>query len=660
MYKIYQTSYKPFWINSENKPSSIYFEKIDFLWNEVNDISVNYINEESVSLTVNNLDTIYYKIEELNADNSIKNTTYFYFNSVLRRLTTGYIISCKIDYWTTFNMKVEKSFIDNNSIVKFRRAHLKLNDFKQYPVFVDSLLNSVNDWKSKNTPFINEWNEQLLKSNGKWIKYNKDINRIATTNNIVNGKLIADFSKFYKKNYVFNKYFVVDYEGEYLLFPDFSETIETPQDNLAEANKPGVNESYSAYIENNSNTYHYFYSSEKTNLNLMRIKGYETTQYNQEWTFCKLNTKSDMNYLINHSIFAAKKNTGFYFGPDIAMLLDITKFNLEWGIWSEYYQKDNKDYSINLFFIKLPFIGARAFNLFETNNQNVNTIVNNLNTPSYLTNGERDIIVGNTIIKYKQLINNNYLLRFDNSGFKLFPINQTNIDLFRVIEYGDLLPTNKDLYLEYVSSVRNSVNTGYWTNYAQKQFQIGQKAVGGLFNAITNQNAGSAISTIFNTVSNAVNLEFNNSLLIANTKAKFADMKNSIGITPQTYNIQNQNFYLIPQNWLDNNLNNLKNGYVVNYQYSIMDWLEPTIIDINNLFLFYGFELNNSYPFYKVFNQENFYFTQIDSEYLTRNINSLYPLNIDYQLKINAMNEWTAGVRIFKKEPNEVNTSWTI
>lgn len=657
MYKIYQTNYKPFWINSENKPSYQYFSRIDFLWNEVNDISVNYINEESVSLTVNNLDTIYYKIEELNADNSIKNTTYFYFNSVLRRLTTGYIISCKIDYWTTFNMNVERYWLEGHQTVKFRRGHLKLNDFKQYPVFVDSLLNSVNDWKSKNNPVFSYWKEQILKP-GKFYEYKTDNQTILGKYDTVDSKLVVDFAGFYQKNYVFNKYFVVDNEGEYWLFPDFSVGENTPQDMIKELNKQGISNNWVFY--NPTTNQGVKYQGEKEELNLMRLVGKYVGNggITNNVVVSKLNTKSDMDYLLNKSKFAAKKNTGFYFGPNLLDLLDSTKFNLDWGIWGE--ESTNANLGRCFFFLRLPFEGKKALNLFNNVNQGATTITNNLNTNSYLTNAERDIVIGNTVLKHKQLINNNYLLRFDNSGFKLFPFNQTNIDLFRVIEYGDLLPTNKDLYLEYVASVRNSVNTGYWTNYAQKQFQIGQKAVGGLFNAAANQNVNSAINTVFNTVSNSIGLEFNNSLLIANMKAKYADMKNSIGITPQTYNVENQNFYLITQNWLANNLNNLTPGNVVNYEYSVMDWLETTIIDINNLFLFYGFELNNSYLFYKVFNQENFYFAQVDSEYLSRNINALYPLNVDYQLKINAINEWTAGVRVFKKEPREVNTSWTI
>lgn len=657
MYKVYTTNYKPYWINSENKPSYDYFSQINFNWTLING-GVNYDSEQLISITVPNLDHIYFKIEEVDKKDVVKSVKYFYFDSVFRRLDNGFVVRCELDIWASYNINIEKHFIDNNSFVKFRRGSINLNNFIQYPVYVDSLLNSINDWKSKNNPIFSYWNEKILKP-GLFYEYKTDNQSILGKYQTLDSKLLVDFARFYQKNYVFNKYFVVDYEGEYWLFPDFScSENNTPQDTLNEINKPGISDNYVFY--NTINNQGVKYQGDKSELNLMRLtaKYVNNSSITNNLVVCKLNTKNDMDYLINKSKFAAKKNVGYYYGPDLFDLLDSVKFNLDWGIWAE--ESTNANLGRCFFFVKLPFEGKKVNNLFDNRNNGNTTITSNLNTNTYLTNGERDIVIGNSILKYKQLINNNYTLKFDNSGFKLFPNNQTNIELFNVIEYGDILPTNKDLYLEYVASVRNSVNTGYWTNYAQKQFQLGQKAASGLFNGIVNQNTNSLASTAFNTVSNAISLEFQNSLLIANTKAKYADMKNSLSIKPQTTNVEIQNFYLIPQNWLVNNLNNLTTGNVVSYSYSIMDWLETTIVDINNLFLYYGFEINSTYNYNKIAENENFYYVQIDSEYLSREVNNLYPLNLDFGVKLGCMNEWTAGIRIFKKDYIESNIKWTV
>lgn len=693
MYKVYQTSYKPFWVNGENKPSYNYFNSINFDWQELINSGANYVNEKTVSLSVKNLDKLYFKIEEIE-NNVVKKVFYYHFENVLKRMDTSMIISCKIDLWATYNIHIENKWITTNPLVKFKRATLQLWDFKQYYVYNDSLLESIPDWRAKNNPRVKTYDRINLvnKKYGDSINLGGEIPAFENYEYYLDDKLVSKswmknteivsnldsyagvyddnslnqkiFKQPTQRNYIYNKYLVV-YDNnmhEYLLFPDFS-VIE--EDANVTAGKE-INELYKMIDTSSSKTkfpnlsMDYSYSPIKVEGEIAKNPDDANNKNWVDITWWKVNNKAGMWYLLNNSSwFAAKSDIGYYYGPDLYTLL--TKFKPEWKIMIDEKSKKVNNltfYDGHVFFaIRLPFNGLSAKNVFDVPSPTPDLIINeNQTSMSYLSGNERFVIIGNTSMRYKQLLNNDYVLRFDASGFKLIPTNQTNNELFQIITYGDILPTQKDKYLEYVNSVRNSVNTGYWTNYSQKWLETGVRGFSGAANSLVKGNVVGFSTGLINLAANSFSLEYQNSLTIANTKAKYADLKNSLSVVPQTSNIEDIIYYQIPQNWI--RYNKGAAGDLISYQYSIFDWLDTTTVDINNLYVYYGFELNNTYNYAKVSSNEDYYYIQPDLEFLSRNINNLYDTSIDMNVKVDCINQFGNGVRIFKNEKHLIK--WNI
>lgn len=636
MYKVYHTNYIPFWINSENKPSYNFFQTINFNWEEIN-LSPNFIYEFELNIVVEDTKNIYFKLVRLNdIDQSVIETLYFHFDSIKKRMNKGFLISCKLDIWTSYNMLLENKFKTENTLIKVERASLPLKKYVQFPIAVDSLTEVVNEWRAKNEPIVSSWRNCLLDNkNGEFKKWNNgkfEITKFKQTDNV----LVSNLFTKELRNIIVNKYLVIYYENEYYLFPDLSVKYfkETEKDNndfiIHYPNNTGKNEE----------------AEDKETPTLIDFNGWINKKGTQdyEWMFIyKFNRSTDLEYLINQSkIFSAKKEIGYYYCLDLEIL--IKKFKLQWGFIQE-----NKRM---FFYLKLPFYGTIGKSIFTVQNNSTKIISLNSKNPTFYSDSEREIIIGNTHLKFKQLINNDYLLLFDYTGFKLIPTNQTNNELFFPITFGDMLPTNKDQYLEYVNSVRNSVNTGFYSAFADKSLNTAFKFGKALLNPPTS--VKQLLNQSWDLAGGVVDMVASTSVNIAKLRAKFRDLKNSLGVVPQTSNIQDLIYYQIPNNWLEYNKQSFTEGEIVTFQYSLFNWLETSLLDLNNLFVYYGYELNNTYNYQDISNFDNYYFIKITPEWLSANEYIYFSKNIDINVKRMCLEQWINGIRIFNNDNKQL------
>lgn len=638
MYKIYTTEYKPFWINNENKPDNSFFENINFNWIELNNTGVNYSTEQTITLFVENDKFIYFKIYD-----SVKNKDYyFHFESVLKRMDKGVLIKAKLDTWVTFNLKIVTDLIANNKVAKIDRGTIRLSDFVQYPIYNEELLN--NSWKKINNPNIGTPWKRLAIENRKNYFYKYD-----NTGKFLGYSLLKDSQLIYKgldykqKNKIVNRYLVVYNHNDfkYLLFPDFTFLNEAEHFDIN--GDSGISSpSYTVKSDNIASLFH------------LTAKIDNNAGNSEDITFFKLNRKKDLeNILTKSKLWSARTDIFWFYGPDLYTLIE--KFKLNYRIYNE----GNEYFT---FCLELPYYGQVAENVFNINISGDKRINKDMEIDSYFSNAEKTIFIGNKPMKYKQLINNDYLLFFNQAGFKLVPTNQTNKELLTIIDYGDILPTNKDQYLQYVNSIRNSVNTGYWTNSKESLWDIGWGSGRAILSTGLdtgknlygkNFSAKSYGLPVFDMIRNTASFIFKDSLMIEKMEAKYKDIFNSLSAFPETSNLFDLSSYLIPQNWLLTTGKDIEG--VVPFYFSVYDWLDSVKIDINNTFLYYGFSLNNFYSMRKIANQPNNFYIQFNNEWLNNNLYSMYGVNLDWTIISACLKELSNGIRIWKTEYSDNN-----
>lgn len=626
-YLVYETQYSPFWLKNENKPEKNFFNSINFNWKLI-PINPNFISEVEVNFMVNDLNKIYYKIESYDENNTLIETLYFGYESVKKRFTEGFLINLRLDIWATYNMELLNNLQQTDAIIKFDRATISVSNFKPFPIYNEQLISS--SWKKINNPNIDvSWTQlNLFDNNKSYYQFYDENGNFKSNKQLKECKLVYKGNDFNQTNKIVNKYLVAYLNNEYLLFPDFTFNF----DNSIRENNTNAIVSNSINVDNNQLA------------SLFHIEGkiYNDSGNLENIQFKKINRLDDLNTIIGKSkIWGAKTDIFWFYGPDIKTLIE--KFKLDFFIINE-----NNHYFT--FCLRLNYYGKVANNVFNNVIEGSKLISKDLNSDTFFTNAEKQILIGNTKLKLKELINNDYLLFFNQAGFKLIPTNQTNKELLKIIDYGDLLPTNKDQYLQYVNSVRNSVNTGYWTNRESNEFDLGIKGAKGLIESF--KNPTKAFSNAFSIVSGGANLIFKDSLTIKRMEAKYKDINNSLSAAPETSNLNDLANYLIPFNWSITTGKNISG--VIPYYFSVYDWLEPVKIDLNNIFLYYGFELNNYYPLNQVNNQGNCYYLQINEEWISNNLYQLY-FNKDTSIIRLCCEQFINGVRVWKKEFNNNN-----
>lgn len=636
---------KVFWNSiTDNKPSHEYFSQ--FKANMVeSELQVNQDNFLTITVATQNRDITYIEIEHRDY------TGYYYYNSIQKITNGGYVITFKLDIWTTFTLPFLQNLNDNNIQLKAIRHHILS---KQSAFYTDEMKNSVpimyNSIKKTST-LITDYGYQTVSNkvrwkakiyggtdwgtNGQYLEIVKDSTWKPDSDSLLSAS--GTLCYVYKINTALGTW-----ESSYMIIPIFY-----------------MNQNYEEM--NFVNNYDVITSNRIVKI----VNDYQTLQYltNTAKFLLGTNQPSDDDKTLNAnfmgiyclpSIFSLKTSLNKI--TDVVRVYTGTKTN-----YTEYNLLSLRgDINGQIITKDFKLINDAFFNLIPHDEQvpslNYDTKLHALVSDAYSLKWFNNIIKPSLLYEKDKGITFNKICWGISQEPFLKVYSDTGFNLDTVYTFTNELPSYQDSYLEYLTNTRytrdNQLNIfkqqlilnttkNIFGAITSGWFPIGRAALGlkygdrVAFGEGLRGGLGVANSLSFGLADTILGYQNNVNTL----KAQYADYAASTGNNINPGSVDD----IITSSF---NYLTVSPSYAIEYK----DLTKDTIKALNNIIYLYG----NFNPIYETYSnlqpRNDFNYLQLDKEYLTTIFNQYINTNVPIEVYSLILDTLTSGVRICKTD----------